>query len=261
VGLRLVNEPQGSSPTAATGTAGLRRIDPQEAVRVTLYPGVPDTEPGELVTLFEGVRAEGIDIWLTPAQRFSVSGRVFWPVGVAPGAISIDFGDPAGTRSGVWYLSDPGGLFTLMGIPPGPLTVLARAESDQGPLLGLATTIVAVDSVEDVRVVVDRPGTVSGRVVYEGGGGARGNRATSIVLVQKLLKVSALYPVPEAPLGQDGRFEIREALGEYEIELRGLPSGLTITRILRGGVALRANRIAVAGGETVDDLEVVVAAR
>ena len=128
------------------------------------YPGVSDSEPGSPVTLLEGVNAEGIDIWLTPSQRFSVSGRVFWPIGVTVNGITIDYGDPGGTSSGLWLLSDPGGLFTLSGIAPGALTMLVRAETDQGMMLGLATTEVTVDSVEDVRIVVDHPGLVAGRI-------------------------------------------------------------------------------------------------
>ena len=104
------------------------------------YPGVSDSEPGNTVTVLEGVNAEGIDIWLTPSQRFYVSGRVFWPVGVAVDNITIDYGDPAGARSGLWLVSDPGGLFTLSGIAPGALTMLVRAETDQGMLMGIATT-------------------------------------------------------------------------------------------------------------------------
>jgi hypothetical protein len=242
---------------ASPGGAAVSRVSPEEAFRVTLYPGVPASERGETVTVFEGINVEGIDIWLTPAQRFNVSGRVFWPVGVAPGPITIDYGDPAGSRSGLWYVSDPGGLFTLLSIPPGPLTLLVRAESDQGPLLGLATTTVAVDSVEDVRIVVDRPGRVRGRVVYEGEV-PQERRAHTVRLVQKLLKVSALYPVPEATPAPDGRFEIGGALGEYEIELPGLGAGLTISRVRRRGVTLQGNRLGVAGGELVDDLEIVV---
>jgi hypothetical protein len=241
----------------AAGVSTISRVSPEEAFRVTLYPGVPATEPGETVMLFEGIRAEGIDIWLTPAQRFNVSGRVFWPVGIAPGQITIDFGDPAGSRSGLWYVSDPGGLFTLMGIPPGPLTMLVRAESDQGPLLGLATTTVAVDSVEDVHIVVDRPGRVRGRVVYEFAV-PQEQRAHAVRLVQKLVRVSAIYPAPEASPAPDGRFEIDGALGEYEIELPGLGAGLTISRVARGGVTLQGNRLGVAGGELVDDVEIVV---
>lgn len=221
------------------------------------YPGVPDSEPGNAVTVLEGVNAEGIDIWLTPSQRFSVSGRVFWPVGVSVENITVDYGDPAGTRSGLWLVSDPGGLFTLSGIAPGPLTMLVRAESDQGTLMGIATTEVTVDSVEDVRIVVDRPGLVSGRIVYEGNVAAAA-RATSLVAQQRLLKVSALYPAPEASIDQSGRFELRNTVGEYEFDLEGLGSGYSITRVMRNRRALPMNRLGVAPGETVRDIEIIV---
>ena len=221
------------------------------------YPGVPDSEPGTPVTLLEGVTVEGIDILLTPSQQFAVSGRVFWPVGVAIESVSIDYGDPGGTRSGVSLVADPGGLFTLNGIAPGPLTLLARAETDQGPMLGIASTEVSVDSVEDVRIVIDRPGVIAGRIVYEGNV-PQSSRATSIVGVQKLLKVSAIYPVPESAVDSNGRFELAGTIGEYEFELDGLATGLAIRRVTRNGRRLPMNRIGVAGGETIRDLEIVV---
>jgi len=221
------------------------------------YPGVPDSEPGNTVTVLEGVNAEGIDIWLTPSQRFYVSGRVFWPVGVSVENITVDYGDPAGARSGLWLVSDPGGLFTLSGIAPGALTMLVRADTDQGMLMGIATTEVSVDSVEDVRIVVDRPGLVAGRIVYEGNVPAS-SRATSLVALQKLLKVSALYPVPESAIDSSGRFELHNTVGEYEFALEGLGSGLSLKRVTRNGRALPMNRIGVALGETVRDIEIVV---
>ncbi len=221
------------------------------------YPGVPDSEPGNTVTVLEGVNAEGIDIWLTPSQRFSVSGRVFWPVGVAVDNITIDYGDPKGARSGLWLVSDPGGLFTLSGIAPGALTMLVRAETDQGTLMGIATTELTVDSVEDVRIVVDRPGLISGRIVYEGNV-PTASRATSLVARQTLLKVSALYPVPESLIDPNGRFELRNAVGEYELDLEGLGSGYSIKHVMRNGRALSMNRLGVAPGETVGNIEIVV---
>jgi hypothetical protein len=234
-----------------------RAIVASSDVHWTWYPGVADSEPGSAVTLLEGINAEGIDIWLTPSQRFSISGRVFWPVGVAVDNITIDYGDPEGTRSGMWLVSDPGGLFTLSGIAPGALTLLARGETDQGTLIGIASTEVTVDSVEDVRIVVDRPGVIAGRIVYEGNV-PQPSRATSIVGVQKLLKVSALYPVPESAVDSNGRFELAGTIGEYEFALDGLASGLAIKRITRNGRSLPMNRINVAAGETIRELEIVV---
>lgn len=221
------------------------------------YPGVTDSEPGNAVTVLEGVNAEGIDIWLTPSQRFYVSGRVFWPVGVNVDNVMIDYGDPGGDRSGLWLVADPGGLFTLSGIVPGALTMLVRAETDQGMLMGLATTEVTVDSVEDVRIVVDRPGVVSGRMVYEGNVPAA-QRATALVAQQRLVKVSALYPVPEASIDSSGRFELRNTIGEYEFDLVGAGSGLSIKRVMRNGRPLPANRLGVAPGEAIRDVEIVV---
>ncbi len=221
------------------------------------YPGVTDQEPGTAVTLLEGVSAEGIDIWLTPSQHFAVAGRVSWPVGIAIEGISIDFGDPAGTRSGVWLVSDPSGIFTLGTVPPGPLTLLARAESDQGTLFGIASIEVSVDSVEDVRILVDRPGLISGRIVYQGSVPPSG-RATSVVAEQKLLRVSALYPVPQSSIDADGRFTLPNTIGEYEFGLEGLQHGLAIKRVTRNGRVLPMNRISVSPGETIRDIEIVV---
>ena len=263
VGAMNVSMPTRRSFDAATTTPRAASESARNAVAAAAtahwswYPGVPDSEPGTAVTLLEGINAEGIDIWLTPSQRFAVSGRVFWPVGVAVENITIDYGDPAGTRSGVSLVSDPGGLFSLFAIAPGALTLLARAETDQGPMIGMASTEVSVDSVEDVRIVVDRPGVIAGRIVYERNV-PPSSRATSIVGVQKLLKVSAIYPVPESMVDSNGHFELAGTIGEYEFALNGLATGLTIKRVTRNGRPLPMNRIGVAGGETVRDLEIVV---
>src|SRR5688500_11449260 len=56
----------------------------QRAVTVeTLEPGVTDRERVLVITVVDGVAAEGFDVWLAPApQRFALSGRVFWADGV-----------------------------------------------------------------------------------------------------------------------------------------------------------------------------------
>ena len=248
---------RGFDATQTTREELTRSVAAAATAHWSWYPGVADSEPGSAVTVLEGVNAEGIDIWLTPSQRFYVSGRVFWPVGVSVESINIDYGDPEGTRSGLWLVSDPGGLFTLSGIAPGALTMLATADTDQGMLMGLATTEVAVDSVEDVRITVDRPGLVSGRVVYEGNVPAS-SHATALVARQTLLKVSALYPVRESPIDSSGRFALRNTVGEYEFDLKGAGTRLSIKRVMRNGRALPMNRIGVAPGELIRDLEIVV---
>jgi hypothetical protein len=248
-----------SSVDSVSFQSGVRASATQDspADRLTWYPGVVSPARASSVTVLEGIDAEGIDIWLTPAQRFNVSGRVFWPVGTLAENITIDYGDPAGGSNGVWLVSDPGGLFTIAGIAPGSLTLLVRADSSEGTLIGMASTEVTMDSVEDVRIVVDRPGRLAGRIVYEGTVPSS-RRATSIVAVQKLLKVSPLYPVPESTVDASGRFVLPGLVGEYEFALDGLQQGLTIKRVIRNGRPLPANRIGVSGGEDIRDIEIVV---
>ncbi|HEY1306457.1 MAG TPA: hypothetical protein VGF24_23045 [Vicinamibacterales bacterium] len=48
-------------------------------------------------------------------------------------------------------IPDPyAGLFTVGGVAPGTLVLLATADSDRGPLRGIASTDVRVGDVEDL---------------------------------------------------------------------------------------------------------------
>ena len=223
----------------------------------TLYPGVSQADRADTVTLLEGISAEGIDVWLTPAERFSVSGRVLWPDGLAVENIAIEYSGLSAERSGLWTVSDPGGLFTITGVPAGTLVLLARGDSDRGPLTGAASTKLSVGPVEDLRITLDKPGTVEGRVIYEAGV-AVSARPTSVALRQRLIQVSALYPVAESRLGPDGRFQIPNAFGEYEFELQGQTKGLRIKNVSRGGRTIPDGRIGVASGETITEVEILV---
>jgi hypothetical protein len=223
----------------------------------TLYPGVPDTEAGATITLLEGVATDGVDLWLVPARRFSVSGRVVSPDGVKVDRVTIEYGNPADARASVWTVSDPDGLFTLDGVAAGTMVLLANAESTRGRLMGIASTDVRVGSVEDLTLRLDIPGEIEGRVTFsrEMPASARPN---TIRLVPKLLHVSPLYPVPEAPIDPDGRFRLTNALGEYEIAIPDLPRGFRVTSVIRGGQTLAGNRIGVAAGDTMPGVSVMV---
>ncbi len=228
------------------------------AFEPTLYPGVPQAEPGGPVTVYEGVATEGIDVWLLPApQRFTVSGRVFWPEGVRAEDITIEYGGSPEVRSGVWYIEDPGGLFTLEGISQGTLLLLAHADSNRGPLAGIAATDVGVGPVEEVRLTLSPPGSVAGRVVFDTS--APPETAARVALVHTLLTVSALFASEEAPVESDGRFRIPHARGTYRIEVHGLPEAWRIDRILRNGTPLTGDRLLVGSDDHVGGLEIHVA--
>jgi hypothetical protein len=209
------------------------------------------------VAVFENVPAEGIDIWLTPGERFTITGRVFWPEGAAVENITIEYANLSAQRSGLWTVPEPGDYFAISGVPTGLVMLMARADSDRGPLAGMLSTEVHVGGVDDVELTLRVPGTVEGRIVYEGDVPAS-NRPSRVALKQRLLPVSPLYPVPESTIGANGAFLIRHALGAYDVEVPDLPAGFRVVRVTQHGRALPESRVHVAAGETIGSLEVVV---
>lgn len=246
----------GVTAQQVSGFGGAQR--PATAPIETFYPGVAVRSEAQPITVFEGVAAEGIDVWLAPApQRFNISGRIFWPDDVELENLAIEYGGPGILRRGLWYVSDPGGLFTIEGVSQGTYVLLARADTAAGPLIGLASTDVTLGSVEDVRLTLRAPGSIEGRIVVDGAGPATLADAR-VSPVQTLLTLSPLYPVGEAPVASDGAFQLSHVLGEYTFEVHGLPAGWRVRRVQRGGTRLVNDRITVAPGERATGIEIVV---
>ena len=225
---------------------------------VALYPGVAERERATLVRLFDGVPAEGIDIWLLPApRRFNVSGRVTDPQGRAVRDVDIEYGGPGGTQAGLWSVRQPDGFFLIEGVPSGTLVLLARAEAASGPMMGVASTDVTVSSIEDVRLMLGTPGRVEGRIVPEHGTLPPGVRPR-VVLVQTLLTSSALYPDEATTAGADGSFRMDRLVGHFRVDVRDLPEGWSVTGILRDGRPLSDRQLTVPVGATISSLEIRV---
>ena len=222
----------------------------------TFYPGVASVEAAGAVTVLHGIDVGGIDVWLTPAQRFSISGRVLRPDDTHVENVAIEYANLSAHRSGLWTVPEPGDVFHITGVPQGTVVLLARADSNRGPLSGVVSTSVSMDDVEDLEIRLSTPGTIEGRVVYDAGV-PPSIRAKTIALKQRLLPVSPLYPSPESAIGSDGRFRLTNALGLYEFELRGA-SDLQVTRVLQSGRELPNAQVRVALNESVTGLEVLV---
>jgi hypothetical protein len=221
----------------------------------SLFPGVGREEPGQPVEVFEEMATEGIDIWLGPSPpRFSLSGRVSWPAALDVDHVTIEYGGPAQARSGIWTVGDPGGLFAIEGVPQGTVVLLARADSTLGPLRGMAATHVALQSVEEVRIALTRPGAVEGRLVPESDAA---NAHLRVRLVPVLLQPSPLFGADEGDVGRDGSFAIPHALGQYRVEVLGLPDAWRVARVVHDGADL-TGPLVVTPGERVRGVEVHV---
>lgn len=223
----------------------------------TLYPGTTDRLKAEPVEVFDGTATEGIDVWLEPAaRRYSISGRTLWPEGAPVERVVIEYGG-SDVHPGIWYVDDPGGLFTIEGASRGTYVLLARAETSNGPLMAIAATNVVNDSVHDVRLTLREPGSLEGRLVVEGTAGPDPS-TLRLTPVQARLTLSPLYPVADAAADSTGRFTMPHLLGEFPFAVNGLPPGWRVRRVTRGGATLPDHRIIIVGGERVTGIEVVV---
>jgi len=247
----------GVTPQRIRGFGGVSRRLTSPPVE-TLYPGTSDRMKAQPIAVFDGTATEGIDIWLEPAaQRYSISGRVSWPDGVDIEKFVIEYGGPESVHHGIWYVTDPGGLFMLEGASRGTYILLARADTPKGPLIGIAATDVSNDSVQDVRITLRPPGRLEGRIVIEGAGGPDLS-SLRLTPTQALLTLSPLYPVADATPDGAGRFAMPDLLGEYTIAVQGLPPGWRVRRVTRTGSALPDNRVKVLAGERVTGVDVVI---
>jgi hypothetical protein len=238
---------------------GARRVTTMAsaAVAATYYPSVAIADARHAIAVFDGVPVEGIDIWLHPLpQRYSVSGRIHWPDGGPVENLAIEYGGPSNPRKGIWYVFDPGGLFNIEGVPPGTMVMLARADSAAGPLVGMASTDVSVAPVEDVRIVLDRPGSIDGRVVFQRP--LPSGTSPHVVLVHRLLRVSPLYPIESGSVDPDGRFRVPSARGVYTFAVEGLPDGWRVTRALRNGRVIGAGGVTVGPAQALTGVELTV---
>lgn len=222
----------------------------------TLYPGVTSLASAETITVFEGIPVDGIDTWLMPGERHSISGRVVWPENTTVENIVIEYANLSAQRSGLWTVPEPGDLFRITSVPRGTVVLLARADSDRGPLAGVVTTEINVDEIDDLELRLGTPGVIEGRVVYDSSVPPT-NRVTPITLKQRLLPVSPLYPAPESTIGGDGRFRIDNALGIFDVEL----PGLRVLRVTQHGRDIANARVRVGLGESITGLEVLVGSK
>ena len=164
----------------------------------TLFPGVATTEPARPSKYSLACRSR---VWTSGCcpRRAGSKWRAGWSIIWA--ATSNTFRSSSGRRGdapiSVWTVTEPGGLFTMSGVPPGPVVLRARAEGPSGPLIGLASTELAIESVQDLRIVVRDPGRVRGRV--HAPGGIPLPEGVRLSLVPTILRPSALYPPSRLP--------------------------------------------------------------
>jgi Carboxypeptidase regulatory-like domain len=258
----VITSSRGGLPTDANGAYSFSDLRPG-----TYYFGV--SQPGRLQdldrstltpgTVTEGMSLRNVDVFIITDRVFSVAGRVTDVLGQVPRPLQLEYGVPGSTHRGLLSVSSPDGRFHIRdrGIVPGPLTIIARGENDDGPMIGLLT-FTTIDGPNDVEIIIGKPGGLRGRVSME-----RGVPQTPVGLRLTLVRegfspFSALDDVIE--IAADGSFETGNLIGEYRVRVDE-PRQWTVKAVRRSGIRVANDRLVVRSAEILDELEILIGSR
>jgi hypothetical protein len=207
-------------------------------------------------TVTEGAVLRNVEVLIIADRAFSVAGRVVDVLGQVPRVLQLEYGVPGSTHRGLLSVSSPDGRFHLRdrGIVAGPLTIIARGENDDGPMIGLLR-LTTIDGPNDVELIVGKPGGLRGRVSMESGIPlpAEGLRLT--LVREGFIPFSAFDDVIE--IAPDGSFEAGNLIGEYHVRV-DQPNQWRVTAVRRNGTRITNDRLVIRSAEILDELEILI---
>ena len=248
---------RGSAPTDTNGGYSFSDIRPGTYFLGLLQPTrrVQDVDRSALtpVTVTEGASLRNVQVHIPHDLSFFIAGRVVDSLGQVPRAVRVEYGVPGATHRGTLSVSSPDGRFRVRdpGIVPGPLAIVARGESDDGPMIGLLT-LTTTDGPNEVELVVGKPGGLRGRVSME----VPVSDNPRLALVRE--GFTPLDTSDEAiGIAPGGWVEAGNLIGEYRVRVDE-PPAWTVKAIRRRGTRLKNDRLVVPNAEIIDEIEIVI---
>ncbi|MGD9902365.1 MAG: carboxypeptidase regulatory-like domain-containing protein [Vicinamibacterales bacterium] len=253
-----------SGPSAAMmPNARLATGDSDQGFAPTYYPGSPSPSDAERVTVAVGQEVNGISFGLTPTRLSRISGRVIgWPPTAGGGFVMVtpeDGGMAMGTITPPGQIQ-PEGDFEVRAVPPGRyvLRVMPRGPRDAEAMVGLATITVAGTDLGNVTIAMQPPGTMRGRIEFEGGvpAGVRSNQIRLMVVPsdQRSMQIAMTGP-PQ--LAEDFTFTARGVMSGVFVRPNG-PPGWHLKSVVIDGEDVTDTPVPFGPGAAVDGVRVLL---
>lgn len=237
--------------------------DDAQGYAPTFYPGTPSRTDAERVTVGVGQEVAGVTFGLTPTRVSRISGRVVGLVRDSTDAFVMAMPEDGamgvgGMRAGAQVEAD--GTFVLSGVPPGRyvLQVQPRGRREEDDLVGMTTVTVAGADLGNVVITLQRPGTISGRIEFEGGTPA------SVRPSQVRVFPSPVDPaVPPAFVGgppqthDDFTFTVRGAMGPVMLQ-PDAPPGWHLKSVVLDGQDVTDLPLSLTAGTNVKGVRVLL---
>ena len=191
----------------------------------TFFPGTANVAEAQRMTIAPGQTIAGVALGLLPVQTSRVSGNVFDADGrpVATGFVNLmpktattfmNFGGPLRAD----------GQFTIAGVPPGEYTVRMLAPGAGSVEGAVADVTVSGSDVTGLQLVMLKPSTIRGRIVFTSSANGSAPPKVSSLDVGAVREWALGQPVRNvAKIKDDGTFEIQLMAGH--VQLRVAPTG------------------------------------
>lgn len=213
------------------------------------YPGVVSAEAAEVIRVSGGLVTSGITFRYPRIAVRSITARISAPASGATGVKAWLYRvEPRMVRA---IALDADGAGTVPGLPEGRYFIAAHAQGDSEPLVAFEVANL-LDDTEELGLLLQEPGRITGRIVAEKGGLPP---LTAVrVAAQWIDDGEEVNPLAadDVEVGADGGFRIDGLFGLRRVQLLGLSPEWQVQSIRQGRNEVPATGITVAPGATLD---------
>lgn len=216
----------------------------------TYYPGVPEIEGAQPLTLRMGEHRDGIDFRLRRGPAYCIEGTIQAAGGPTAIRFQIGAARPTSGRSGSggFYAASPNGTvgpdgrIRLCDLAPGEyqITVHSAFESDMPALFGITPVAITDHDVRNVTVTPRPAVSVPGEVLWDGPQPDSPVSDTLQIRLNAMARGIFMGENSSAKATIPGTFSIARVLvDEYNVRVTGVPADAYIKDILYAGRSLR----------------------
>jgi hypothetical protein len=245
-------------PAMGMMMGGGRPAGDEQGFAPTYYPGTPSRTDAEPIAVAVGQEIVGLVFGLAPTRLARISGRVIGSPDKVGGFLTAmpDDGMMGGGMNGTQV--QPDGSFELPGVPPGRYVLRVQPRGRDDELVGTATVTVAGIDLAGVTITMQRPGTMSGRIEFEGGAPAD-LRATQVrvFLAPADPTATRLFMSGPPEVADDFTFRARGSMGPVLIRANG-PTGWYLKAVHVDGQDVTDTPVPLSPGQSVDGVRVLL---
>jgi hypothetical protein len=221
------------------------------------YPGTADERVAERIRVTEGREVTNLEFPLVPVRTARLSGVVVHVDGrPVPGPVRLTDSSGSGTGGNIsgGATAHALGRFTVAGVRPGDYQLMAGNSTDAGTL-----PVQVTDSdLPNLTIVVGRGAAMNGRVVSSTGAPLP-FAPSAIQLTARLVGDPFHFNTGTGGIVQaDWSVVWRGQTGPRLIRATRLPSGWWLKAVLQGTTDITDTPIALAHGQTIPDLTIVL---